>query len=220
MTAQNIKQRLVRGFTLVELLKKRSFSRGFTLVELLIVISLLGAIALIVISAINPVEQANRARDTRFKADGGQLISAIDRYFAARSEFPWETTGLAPDSDSDYGFISAGDEGIGICGADCATDGVLITSDELKSQFRNRDFIQAHTGTDNSKKIFIGKEEGTSESVFACFIPLAKSSRQQAIADTNVYTINTSNGTRTQTSSCDADGANWSTNGCYICIPE
>lgn len=57
----------------------------------MIVIGLLGAIALIVIAAINPIEQANRARDTRFKSDAGQLISAIDRYFAANSEFPWMT---------------------------------------------------------------------------------------------------------------------------------
>ena len=34
---------------------------GFTLVELLIVIALLGVIALIVIAAINPIEQRNRA---------------------------------------------------------------------------------------------------------------------------------------------------------------
>ena len=48
---------------------------GFTLVELLIVIGLLGAIALIVISAINPIEQSNRARDTKYKADvDGRIV--------------------------------------------------------------------------------------------------------------------------------------------------
>ena len=85
MTARNIKRNL-----------------GFTLVELLIVIGLLGAIALIVIAAINPIEQANRARDTRFKSDSAQLISAIDRYFAARQEFPWVTAGSVTDNDSNY----------------------------------------------------------------------------------------------------------------------
>jgi prepilin-type N-terminal cleavage/methylation domain-containing protein len=60
---------------------------GFTLVELLIVIAILAIIALIVIAAINPIEQANRARDTGMKADGSQLVSAIDRYFTARFEF-------------------------------------------------------------------------------------------------------------------------------------
>lgn len=198
----------------------RKFNLGFTLVELLIVIGLLGAIALIVIAAINPIEQANRARDTRFKADGGQLISAIDRYFAARSEFPWVTTESATNNDASYGFVSAGDQGIGLCTTDCNTDGVLISNDELKPEFRNRDFIDNHSGTDNSKKLFIGKETGTSESVYACFIPLSKATRQDAIADGKVYTISSSDGTRTVTTTCDADAANWVTNGCYVCIPE
>ena len=198
----------------------RKFNLGFTLVELLIVIGLLGAIALIVIAAINPIEQANRARDTRFKADGGQLISAVDRYFAARSEFPWVTTDVVANNDAAYGFVSAGDSGIGICGADCSVDGVLITNDELKPEFRNRDFIDNHSGTDDSRKLFIGKETGTSESVYACFIPLSKATRQDAIADAKVYAISTTNGTRTATTSCDADTANWVTSGCYVCIPE
>jgi prepilin-type N-terminal cleavage/methylation domain-containing protein len=201
---------------------KNRFSSGFTLVELLIVMGLLGAIAMIVIAAINPIEQANRARDTRFKADGSQLISAIDRYFAVRIEFPWVTTGSVSDNDAAYGFISAGDQGVGVCGTDCTADGVLITNDELKSEFRNRDFIQNHTSTDNSKKIFIGKEEGTSESVYACFIPLSKSVRQKSCADGNVYTISETTGTRTlvDETSCSDTSANWVTNGWYICIPE
>jgi prepilin-type N-terminal cleavage/methylation domain-containing protein len=195
-------------------------SLGFTLVELLIVIGLLGAIALIVIAAINPIEQANRARDTRFKADSAQLISAIDRYFASRQEFPWVTTGDATDNDASYGFVSAGDEGIGICGSDCTVDGALIVNDELKPEFRQRDFIDNHSGSDNSKKLFLGKETGTSESVYSCFIPTAKSTRQSAITNENVYTISAADGTRSLTSSCDADSANWITNGCYVCVPE
>lgn len=192
---------------------------GFTLVELLIVIGLLGAIALIVIAAINPIEQANRARDTRFKADSAQLISAIDRYFAARQEFPWVTTGDATDNDASYGFVSAGDEGVGICGTDCSVEGALIANDELKSEFMERDFIDDHGGTDNSKKLFLGKETGTSESVYACFIPTAKSTRQGAVADAEVYTISAADGTRSLTATCDADDANWITSGCYVCIP-
>ena len=137
--------------------------KGFTLVELLIVIGLLGAIALIVISAINPIEQSNRARDTRFKADGSQIISALDRYFTGGSAFPWmNVSGSTLDNEDPYGFISASDEGIGICGATCTADGLLLSSNELKSEFKNRDFIKA---TDATKKLYIGKADGANSSV-------------------------------------------------------
>jgi len=202
----------------------RVTKKGFTLVELLIVISLLGAIALIVISAINPIEQANRARDTRFKSDGGQLISAIDRYFAANSEFPWMTVSADTyDTDDSFGFVTAADEEVGICGADCDTDGVILNSNELKSEFRNRDFItKSDKGGD--QQILIGKETGSSSSVYACFIPLANSTKQTAVSDEKIYTLGI-DGTRTKTTSCDGDagdgrGVDWTTNLCYVCIPE
>jgi len=191
--------------------------KGFTLVELLIVIALLGVIAMVVIAAINPIEQSNRARDTRFKSDGAQLISAIDRYFAASNEFPWVTAGVVTSNDAEFGFVTAGAEGIGLCGADCSTDGALITSDELKSEFRNRDFVDATTA---DKQLFIGKGAGTSESIYACYIPAAKANRDKSVADGKVYTINQTDGTRSPTTTCDADGADWVTNGCFVCIPE
>ncbi len=199
--------------------------RGFTLVELLIVIGLLGAIALIVIAAINPIEQANRARDTRFKSDGGQLISAIDRYFAANSEFPWMTVNSSYDTEDPFGFVTAADQEAGVCGATCAADGVLITTNEMKTEFRSRDFIQkSATGID--KQILIGKETGSSASVYACFIPLANSTKQTAVRDGKVYQPNTTTGERgSPVTTCDGangdgSGVNWTTNGCYVCIPD
>ena len=202
----------------------RITKKGFTLVELLIVISLLGAIALIVIAAINPIEQANRARDTRFKSDGGQLISAVDRYFAANSEFPWMTVSADTyDTDDSFGFVTAADEEVGICGADCDTDGVILNNNELKSEFRNRDFITKSDKGDD-QQILIGKETGSSSSVYACFIPLANSTKQTAVSDEKIYTLGI-DGTRTKTTSCDGDagdgrGVDWTTNLCYVCIPE
>ncbi len=194
--------------------------RGFTLVELLIVIGLLGAIALIVISAINPIEQSNRARDTRFKADGGQLISAIDRYFAAKSEFPWMTQTSTYTTESTFGFVTASDIEVGICAANCTTPGTLLNSNELKSEFENRDFIKKGATGTADQKIMIGKASGASASTYACFIPLAKSTREKAVADTKVYTLSDTTGARTETSSCNASTANWVTLGCYVCIPE
>ena len=194
-------------------LRDKKFNLGFTLVELLIVIGLLGAIALIVIAAINPIEQANRARDTRFKADGGQLISALDRYFTGGSQFPWMVVDPLLDNEDSYGFVTASDQGIGICGATCSADGLLLTSNELKSEFRNRDFISA---TLAGRQLFIGKAAGANASVYACFVPLSKSVRDKAITDGKVYTISATLGTRTVTDTCDTTWADT----CFICIPE
>lgn len=198
-----------------------NFKKGFTLVELLIVIGLLGAIALIVISTINPIEQSNRARDTRFKADGSQLVSAIDRYFVGKNEFPWTTLTPATTSEMAFGFVSAKTIDVGICGdASCSVDGNLLSSNELKSEFRNRDFIKDSSST-TSKKIFIGKAATSASSIYACFVPLSESVRDKACTDGKVYTV-TGTGTRasvtctaTSTWVVSPDAGAWT-----VCIPE
>lgn len=197
--------------------------KGFTLVELLIVIGLLGAIALIVISAINPIEQSNRARDTRYKADAGQLISAIDRYFVTQNEFPWTTFNSVtyPSADTAVAYASVTGQQYGLCGASCAADGVLITNNELKSEFRLRDFVK--TGVTVPNQIWIGKVTGSSSSNYACFVPLSKSIRDKACSDGKVYTL--SGSARTQvtagSATCAGSSANWSTSPYqYVCLPE
>lgn len=193
----------------------------------MIVIGLLGAIALIVIAAINPIEQANRARDTRFKSDGGQLVSAIDRYFAAKSEFPWQTVTPAYQTDDAFDFVTATDPEVGLCdatngcvGNGATFDGVLITNNELKTEFRNRDFIQDSANPD--EQIMLGKAQGSSSSVYACYVPLSKSTRDKACADGKVYTI--AGSTRTAMTAgdanCAADSATWVSTPQYVCIPE
>ena len=195
--------------------KNRNLKRaGFTLVELLIVIALIGVLVLVVLAAINPIEQANKARDTRFRSDGAQLLAAIDRYFASQSEFPWVTVDSTTYSnDSSLGFMTAANELVGLCCATCSADGLLITSLELKGSFRGRDFL---TATSDDKRIHIGKEAGASGSAYACFYPESKSIRDKAIAGGKVYTLSTTTGVRTVTSTCDST---WTTS-CYICVPE
>ncbi len=192
------------------------------MVELLIVIALLGVIAVIVIAAINPIEQANRARDTRLRADGAQLISAIDRYYASRQEFPWETTDAVDSSTEAFGFVSAADPNVGICGdATCSVDGVLLESLELKSEFRNRPFIKAK---DDEDKIFVGKARGASQSIYACFVPASRTTRENAVADDLVYSINPADGSRgTASANCTGEkgvDSDWAAEGCYVCVPE
>lgn len=192
---------------------------GFTLVELLIVIGLLGAIALIVISAINPIEQANRARDTKYKADAGQLISAIDRYFVTQSAFPWITSGTATSTDDAFGYISAQSVDVGLCGATCTLDGYLINNNELKTEFRQRDFVKGSPILTN--QIMVGKNTGSSTSVYACFVPLSKSIRDKACTDGKVYTVDTSGARAAVVSpTCISTSTSWSSSPYYVCLPE
>ena len=74
----------------------KRLSKGFTLIELLIVIAVLGILAVAVLSAINPVEQINRSRDTGTSSDAEQLLGAFDRYYAGVGYAPWKTSPSLP----------------------------------------------------------------------------------------------------------------------------
>lgn len=79
-------------------MKKLHAQLGFTMIELLIVITILGILAVAVLSAINPIEQINRGRDTGRQSDAEQLLSAIDRYNAFQGYYPWQLNADAPDT--------------------------------------------------------------------------------------------------------------------------
>lgn len=202
---------------------KSKLSQGFTLVELLIVIGLLGAIALIVISAINPIEQANKARDARFKADASQTISAVERFYASNSKFPWEGCASANCKDTsseEFAFITASDPAVGLCSTGaCTAGGLLVSSNELKNEFLGRDWAKT---TDDDLKIFMGKSSGSSSSVYACFIPKAKATMDTAITNGNVRDITsfTAGGIPATNASCTTSTQDWAALNCFICIPE
>lgn len=198
-----------------------SLSKGFTLVELLIVIALIGVLAVAVLAAINPLEQLNRARDTGMESDASQLLAAIDRYYASQEKFPWVSTTppaygtWTSNNDAAYGFISAQNGGIGICGSDpcaAAAPGTLLAQYELKSEFMNRKFIKATT---DAERLWIGKESGGSKSVYACWIPTSQAKRTQSVS--GIAAGSTARDVRACTSSTD-----WTslTTACVICIPR
>ncbi len=190
--------------------------KGFTLVELLIVIALLGVLAAAVLAAINPLEQANRARDTRMRSDASQLLASIDRYFVSQDKFPWVGTGsgFVANNDVSFGFANATGEQVGLCGATCTTDGALINNNELKTEFRNRDFI-AKGGTTDTEALYIGKATGASSSVYACWVPKSKSERQKA---TKTLTL----GSTTLTTVTDCATRTYADlgNSCVVCLPQ
>jgi len=192
---------------------RKIIGSGFTLVELLIVIALLGVLAAAVLAAINPLEQANRARDTRFRSDGSQLLSAEDRYFVSQEKFTWVTNGDVTNNDAAFGFANAIGAGVGICGADCNTDGLLIANNELKTEFRNRDFIK--NGATETEAIYVGKATGASSSEYACWVPKSKSERTKA---TKTLTVG-SPALGTATDCATRTYADLSTS-CVVCLPQ
>lgn len=187
---------------------------GFTLVELLIVIALLGVLAAAVLAAINPLEQANRARDTRMRSDASQFLAAEDRYFVSQAKFTWVTNGDVANNDAAFGFANATGAGVGLCGtAGCTTDGLLITNNELKTEFRNRDFIK--NGAVQTEALYVGKALGASSSVYACWVPKSKSERAKA---TQTLTV----GSPTLGTATDCLTRTYAdlTTSCVTCLPQ
>ncbi len=78
--------------------------RGFTLIELLIVIAILGVLAVVVLVAINPVQQLARTRDSGRKSSVTQLGHAVSAYYTARN-------GVYPSANSSWisGLSTAGE---------------------------------------------------------------------------------------------------------------
>jgi prepilin-type N-terminal cleavage/methylation domain-containing protein len=57
--------------------------KGFTLIELLIVMAILGVLAVVVLVAINPVQQLARTRDAGRKSGISQIGRAMEAYYTA-----------------------------------------------------------------------------------------------------------------------------------------
>lgn len=112
----------------------RASSKGFTILELLVVITVIAILATIMVVSYDGIQQ--RARDAQRASDVTQLKIALEKYFAANSQYPAPcadgtgcpvsslSTLLAPyiqaiphdpkavsDSFEDYGYVRGGTSG-------------------------------------------------------------------------------------------------------------
>ena len=101
-----------------------SKKHGFTLIELLIVITIIGILAVAVLSAINPIEQIRRATDQGLESDAAEALNAMERYYTAFFEYPWDALGEADPSQT-------------LVQDSWITE--LVNKGEVKPQFADRD---------------------------------------------------------------------------------
>jgi prepilin-type N-terminal cleavage/methylation domain-containing protein len=174
-------------------------AKGFTLIELLIVIAVLGILAVAILSAINPIEQINRSRDTGSRSDSEQLIGAIDRFYASRGFYPW-TTGVN-DNNTELAWTSVGTAWT------VAGSGVL---DRLSSETGElkESFVTRISDTENYNTMIVYNSGGQSDSTYVCFEPASQAFKDEA-ADRCVNNIPDD----LDTGTVCAPGAEWS------CLP-
>lgn len=169
-------------------------SLGFTLVELLIVIALIAILSVAVLATINPIEQANKAKDATMQNDAAEVLNAYERYYAAQASYPWIDVvagSLTVDSTLSLNSSMAG---FGLCtvtaGVAAVTDscsprtapGLLISTTELKDSFLEKNYTKLSTNPATAPAeadmLYMVKDAvGQGNSIHVCFIPKAKANR-------------------------------------------
>ncbi len=160
---------------------------GFTMIELLIVISILGILAVAVLSAIDPVEQINRGRDTGYRSDAEQLLSAVDRFNAFQGYYPWVASAaeleiFIPNPAGDPVLVNElleDSQALGctilekLSGGDAAIP-TCQGANELKQSFVNR------VSDDTYRGLYIYNEGDTGNSTYVCFLPQSGAFKTEA----------------------------------------
>jgi prepilin-type N-terminal cleavage/methylation domain-containing protein len=206
-----------KGFTLIEPQKlSLSFRRlliqpfrksgrvrgcqGFTLIELLVVITIIAIAIVVLLSAINPMEQIGKARDAARLKDAADLLGAYGRYYGSFKCFPWDPG--APDctGESDSRLLTATVTDFYETGVDYE----LITQGKLKKQFANKRSIERGellVSHDNDRRVSVCFEPESKKGRTGSFIPLMDNINQIPVAGNQC---------------ADLDG--YPDESCFICV--
>jgi prepilin-type N-terminal cleavage/methylation domain-containing protein len=180
---------------------------GFTLIELLVVISVIGVLAVAVLSSINPIEQINKGRDSGAESDASQLINATDGYFASQEVYPWNdknyacgiadkgtnncalSVGVGSESDIASQFPYANNPKA--CTAQAAAPGQFMCKldatgglwmDGLSDTAEVKDSFVSRVRSQTTYAIYVYKPAGSNETMVACFKPTSLSFQSKALA--------------------------------------
>lgn len=142
------------------------------MIELLIVIAVLGVLSVAVISAINPIEQINRSYDTGSRSDAEQLISAVDRFYAANQYYPWQTGATDNTELSNLTVINESAD------SNVLVNRLLTTLSGSTSELKSAYITKIKGSKYNSLWIYNQGAQGSS--TYSCFSPKSSAFKAQA----------------------------------------
>ena len=151
-------------------------SGGFTLIELLIVIAILGALAIGLLAALDPLEQLKKGADTATRNIALEFHNGIVRYYALKGYMPWcdPTNGCTDPAEG---------ETLNGAGAQDAIT-AIVGIGELKQNFKD-----VHASELN--KIYLygvaTPTGGASDTAVVCFQPRSKAVQLDA---NTIYSLN------------------------------
>lgn len=162
----------------------RNNVKGFTLIELLVVIAIIGILAVAVLSAINPIEQINKGRDTQSNSDASQLLGAVERYYTNNQLYPWNVAITGTFNPAAPGTGWTGAPTVDPIGADVNFDGRTASANwgwmtTLRNVQEVKDNFATRLSTTRTLRVY--KAAGANNSTYVCYYPSSNS--QKAIAD-------------------------------------
>jgi prepilin-type N-terminal cleavage/methylation domain-containing protein len=141
--------------------------KGFTLIELLVVIGILAVLVSIVLIAINPAEQLNRANDVSAKATASEFIKASMQEYTVSKSLPW---------DSDTACQTEMQSGETLADIPACIH-ALINDEKLESNFKE---------SSNLNELHVTK---CGKSAVICYSPKSKVEYEQAEAKYNKFGV-------------------------------